>query len=46
MQHAAAASSAATAFATPASPVPEPAYGKIQRRPVLGGLINEYESAA
>jgi transposase InsO family protein len=26
--------------------VPEPVYGRIQRRPVLGGLINEYEPAA
>ena len=26
--------------------VPEPAYGRIQRRPILGGLINEYEPAA
>ena len=30
----------------PTSPVPEPVYGKIRRRPILGGLINEYESAA
>jgi transposase InsO family protein len=30
----------------PTSPVPEPGYGKIRRRPILGGLINEYESAA
>jgi hypothetical protein len=29
----------------PQSPVPEPAYGKIRRRPILGGLIND-ESAA
>jgi putative transposase len=28
------------------SPVPQPVYGKIRRRPILGGLINEYESAA
>jgi putative transposase len=28
------------------SPVPEPIRGTIQRRPVLGGLINEYEPAA
>src|SRR6186713_310300 len=27
----------------PASPVPEPVYGGIRRRPVLGGLLNEYE---
>jgi len=25
------------------SPVPEPIHGKIRRRPILGGLINEYE---
>ena len=30
----------------PRSPVPEPVLGKIRRRPVLGGLINQYESAA
>jgi putative transposase len=30
----------------PASPVPEPADGRIRRRPILGGLINEYETAA
>jgi transposase InsO family protein len=28
------------------SPVPEPVHGGIRRRPVLGGLINQYESAA
>jgi hypothetical protein len=27
------------------SPVPEPIRGRIQRRPILGGLI-EYEAAA
>jgi transposase InsO family protein len=26
--------------------VPEPVYGRIRRRPVLGGLINEYDAAA
>ena len=26
--------------------VPEPARGRIRRRPILGGLINEYEPAA
>jgi putative transposase len=26
--------------------VPKPACGRIQRRPILGGLINEYEPAA
>jgi putative transposase len=30
----------------PESPVPEPVYGRIRRRPVLGGLINRYEPAA
>jgi transposase InsO family protein len=30
----------------PRSPVPKPGYDRIQRRPVLGGLINEYEPAA
>jgi hypothetical protein len=28
----------------PESPVPEPVHGR--RRPILGGLINEYEAAA
>jgi putative transposase len=30
----------------PESPVPEPVHGRIRRRPILGGLINEYGSAA
>ena len=30
----------------PESPVPEPVSGRIRRRPVLGGLINQYEPAA
>jgi len=30
----------------PEPPAPEPAYGRIRRRPVLAGLINQYESAA
>jgi transposase InsO family protein len=30
----------------PHSPVPRPIYGRIRRRPVLGGLINEHEPAA
>ena len=30
----------------PTSPVPEPVYGRIRRRPILGGLINGYETAA
>ena len=29
----------------PESPVPEPVHGRVRRRPVLGGLINEYEPA-
>ena len=30
----------------PTSPVPEPVHGQIRRRPILGGLLNEYETAA
>ena len=30
----------------PQMPVPEPTHGRIRRRPVLGGLINEYKPAA
>jgi transposase InsO family protein len=30
----------------PQAPVREPVHGRIRRRPVLGGLINEYEPAA
>src|SRR5690242_1422681 len=30
----------------PQSPVPKPVLGRIHRRPVLGGLINQYEPAA
>jgi putative transposase len=45
-QHAAPASSAATAFTTPASACSRVSCGRIRRRPVLGGLINEYEPAA
>jgi hypothetical protein len=30
----------------PASPIPGRANGRIQRRPILGGLLNEYEAAA
>ena len=30
----------------PHSPVPELAYGRVRRRPVLGGLSNEYERTA
>ncbi|MBA3905274.1 MAG: transposase [Pseudonocardiales bacterium] len=29
----------------PDAPVPDPAY-RIRRRPILGGLINQYEAAA
>src|SRR3954447_26178092 len=30
----------------PTSPVPQSVHGRIRRRPILGGLINEYETAA
>ena len=30
----------------PHSPVPELAYGRVRHRPILGGLINEYERTA
>ncbi len=30
----------------PKSLVPEPVHGRIRRRPILGGLINQYEAAA
>ena len=30
----------------PQAPVPKPVHGKIRRHPILGGLINQYESAA
>jgi transposase InsO family protein len=30
----------------PTSPVPEPVDGRIRRRQILGGLLNEYEAAA
>ena len=30
----------------PPSPVPEPVHRRIRRRPILGGLLNEYEAAA
>jgi putative transposase len=30
----------------PTSPPPEPVRGRIRRRPILGGLLNEYEMAA
>jgi hypothetical protein len=30
----------------PESPVPEQVLGRVRRRPVLGGLINQYEPAA
>ena len=31
---------------SPEAPVPEPVHGRIRRRPILGGLLNEYEAAA
>ena len=30
----------------PTSPVPAVVHGRIRRRPILGGLLNEYETAA
>ncbi len=30
----------------PEAAVPEPVHGRIRRRPILGGLINQYEPAA
>jgi hypothetical protein len=30
----------------PQSPVSQPIHGRVRRRPVLGGLIHEYETAA
>jgi putative transposase len=30
----------------PTSPVPEPVHGRIRRRPIRGGLLNEYDAAA
>jgi transposase InsO family protein len=30
----------------PTFPVPEPIHGRIRRRPILGGLLNEYEKVA
>jgi transposase InsO family protein len=30
----------------PERAVPQPVHGKIRRRPILGGLINQYEPAA
>jgi hypothetical protein len=41
-----AASSAATASATSGGACSKPVHGPIRRRPVLGGLINEYDPAA
>jgi putative transposase len=32
--------------ACPTSPVPEPVHDRIRRRSILGGLLNEYETAA
>jgi putative transposase len=30
----------------PKSPIPEPVHGRVRRRTILGGLINQYEPAA
>ena len=30
----------------PQAPVPEPVHGRIRRRSILGGLVNQYEAAA
>jgi len=30
----------------PEAPVPEPVYGRIRRRPILGGLINQHDPVA
>jgi putative transposase len=30
----------------PRSPATEPVHGMIRRRPILGGLVNEYQTAA
>jgi hypothetical protein len=30
----------------PEAPVPEPVYGRIRRRPILGGLINQHDPTA
>jgi putative transposase len=30
----------------PQAPVPKSVHGKVRRRPILGGLINQYEAAA
>jgi putative transposase len=30
----------------PTSPVPEPVHGRVRLRPILGGLVNDYEAAA
>ena len=30
----------------PTSQIPEPVHGRIPRRPILGGLLNEYDAAA
>ena len=43
---AATASIAGATSARPDAPVREPIRGRIRRRPILGGLINEYEAAA
>src|SRR3954451_1818410 len=46
LQHRAAASGTAATVVAPSTPVPAPVHGGIRRRPILGGLLNEYEAAA
>ncbi|HWM03912.1 MAG TPA: integrase [Actinophytocola sp.] len=46
VRRAAATSGAATSAATPRSSAPDRNRQRIRRRPVLGGLLNEYERAA
>jgi hypothetical protein len=39
-------SGAASTSASSGSTCPKPVHGKIRRRPILGGLINQYKPAA